>query len=332
MTAQTHNANGPIDALAGAAGLLGRSRIAYLSSKFYADPMPGPLETASILALHPALAADFIRVANTVQYGGGIPVLNVEAATVRLGADRTRSLALASEITQVLAATIADAIDFGDFWRRSLIRGSIARALAMNADRRLAGEAFLVGLLQDVGAIILAAAEPQTYSELTAQSGGCPLQLAALEWNAFRVNHIHTGLRLLREWQLPAAIVDAVGRHHTNPPLSPAMSPAMRLWQIGYVAGAIHLGPATSTPTSRPLLLRLLRSAFHIQAGAVSALIDQASGEYRDVEGLFDKFFAVPVDVTDLLASASTLAMDAASPSIMPPTHHPARDFAPVHA
>lgn len=332
MPTQRRNTNGPIDALAGAAGLLGRSRIAYLSGKFYADPTPGPIETASILALQPTLAAEFIRVANTVQYGGGIPVLNIEAATVRLGVDRTRSLAIACEIAQTLSSTLRDAMNFGDSWRKCLVRGSIARALAMNVDRRLAGEAFLVGLLQDIGGTILAAAEPETYSELCEQHKGGPLSMAVLEWNAFQVNHIHTGLDLLRSWQLPASIVEAVGRHHTNPPLSPAMSPAMRLWQIAYVAGAVPVGPAESTSTSQPLLLRLLRSAFNIQAGGVSALIDQATEEYRDIEGLFARYFKTPVDVAELLSAASMLAMDAAIPPAVAPAPRPVREFAPAHA
>lgn len=308
-----------IDALTGAAALLGRSRIALLSSKFYVDPPPGPVETASVLGLNPALAADLIRVANTVQYGAGIPVLNIEAATVRLGADRTRSLAIACEVAQTLASACGNSFDFGDFWRKGLIRGALARALAMNADRRLAGEAFLVGLLQDVGAAIIAAAQPQIYSDLHERGGGCPLQVAVLEWQSFNLNHIHTGLRLLREWRLPSTIVDAVGRHHTNPPLSPAMSPAMRLWQIGYVAGAMPIGSSQTATAIQPLVLRLLRTAFHIQEGAVSALIDQTAEEYRDIEGLFTKYFPTPVSVADLLSAATTLAMDAAAPPDVAP-------------
>ncbi len=321
----THGANNAIEALTGAAALLGRSRIAYLSSKFYSDPPPGPVETASILALNPKLSAELIRVANTVQYGAGIPVLNVEAATVRMGADRTRSLAIAYEIAQVLASTLGDAIDVGDFWRRGLVRGCIARALAMNADRRLAGRAFLVGLLQDVGEAVLAAAEPQEYASLQDHGEGCTLRRAMLEWRSFNLNHIHTGLRLLREWQLPMAIVEAVGRHHTNPPLSPAMSPAMRLWQIAYVAGAIPIGPSQSMATTQPLLLRLLGSAFNIKTGGVSALIDQTAEEYCDVEGLFSRHFTKPVSVVDLLSAASTLAMDASAPPDIVPAPHPIR-------
>jgi hypothetical protein len=331
MTARTTNNHNAIETLTSTAAFMGRSRIAYLSSKFFFNPPPGPVETASILALNPALSAELIRIANTVQHGAGIPVLNVEAATVRMGADRTRSLAIAHEIANVLAATLGDTIDVGEFWRRALVRGCLARALAMSADRRLAGQAFLVGCLQDIGEAILAAAEPTTYSTLRERGGGCPLQMAMLEWQTFNQNHIHAGLRILREWQLPKTIVDAVGRHHTNPPLTPATTTPIRLWQIVYIAGAIPIGPAA--PTAAHLqFLRLLRAAFNIQKGAVSALIDQAADEYRDVEGLFTKYFTKPLSVIDLLSAASTLALDAASPSDIAPAPRSisVRDIAPM--
>ncbi|HKQ48384.1 MAG TPA: HDOD domain-containing protein [Phycisphaerae bacterium] len=317
-----------IESLCGVAALLGRSRIACLSNRLYASPPPGPVETASVLALSPALSAGLIRIANAVRHGAGIPALNIEAATVRLGTDRTRALAVAFECAQALCVAVGDAIDFGAYWRQGLIRGCVARALAMNTDRRLASEAFLVGLLQDVGSATIAAAQPREIDRLRQNSEGCPVQLAALEWQSFGLNHIHVGLELLRQWQLPAIIVDAVGRHHTNPPLSPANSPAMRLWQIAYVAGALPIGPSAAPPTNPSLLLRLLHSAFNIHAGRVAALIEQAADEYRDIESLFARYFTAPISVADLLGPATMLAMDAASPLDVVPASHPVREFA----
>lgn len=324
----TRGENDAIEALSGVAVLLGRSRIAYLSNRLYAAPPPGPVETASVLALNPALSAGLIRIANTVRHGAGIPALNIEAATVRLGADRTRALAVGFECAQSLAAAVGDAIEFGAFWRQGLVRGCVARALAMNTDRRLASEAFLVGLLQDVGSATIAAAQPREFDRLRQRSEGCPIQLAALEWQSFGLNHIHVGLDLLRTWQLPAIIVDAVGRHHTNPPLSPANSPAMRLWQIAYVAGALPVGPSTAPPTNPSMLLRLVNSAFNIHAGRVSSLIDQAADEYRDIEGLFARYFTAPISVADLLSPATMLALDAAATTDLAPAQHPVREFA----
>ena len=318
---------GCIESLCGVAALLGRPRIACLSNRLFATPSPGPVETASVLALYPALSAGLIRIANTVRHGAGIPALNIEAATVRLGADRARALAVASECAQSLAAAVGDAIDFGDHWRRGLVRGCVARALAMNTDRRLASEAFLVGLLQDVGSVTIAAAQTGEFDRFRQSSGGCPIQLAALEWQSFGFNHIHVAMDLLRHWLLPANIVDAVGRHHTTPPLSNANSPLMRLWQIAYVAGALPVGPSTAPPTHPSLLLRLLNCAFNIHAGRVSSVIDQAADEYRDIEGLFTRYFTAPMSVADLLSPAMMLAMDAVSPPDVVPAAHPAREF-----
>jgi hypothetical protein len=74
-------------------------------------------------------------------------------------------------------------------------------------------------------------------------------------------------------------------------------------------------------------LLRLLGSAFALHAGRVSALIDQAADEYRDIEGLFARFFTAPISVTDLFGPAMMLAMDAADRHDIAPAPHPAREF-----
>lgn len=300
-----------IEALAGPAIVIGRSRIAGMVRAFYQDADRGAAETARVVSRSPALASRLIAVANTIQHGAGIPATSVEAATVRIGEDRVKSLAIAHEAGLALASVLSESVDFASFWHQCVARGCIARAMAMNADPRIAGRAFLVGVLQDAGIPLLRRAEPADYDEILRRSEGSPLRLALLEWQSFNLNHIHVGLKLLNGWGLPDDIVEPVGRHHTNPPAAATGDRAIRLWQIGYIAGALPIGAEPSADAANLTLQRLIGTAMNLAGDAVDRLLRQAAAEYQDVAELF-RAFAPPVrSVAELLAPAAA-ALDAA--------------------
>ncbi len=300
-----------IEALAGPAIVIGRNRIAGMVRAFYESADRGAAETARVVSRRPGLASRLIAVANTIHHGAGIPATSVEAATVRIGEDRVKSLAIAHEAGQALASVLGERVEFAAFWHQCVVRGCIARAMAMNADPRIAGKAFLVGVLQDAGIPLLRRAEPADYDEILRRSEGHPLRLAVLEWQSFNLNHIHVGLELLRGWGLPDDIVEPVGRHHTNPPAAATGDRAIRLWQIGYLAGALPIGTEPAVDASNLTLQRLIGTALNLAGDAVDRLLAQAEAEYQDVAELF-RAFAPPVrSVGELLAPAAA-ALDAA--------------------
>ncbi len=304
-SAEAHDVSARIDAVAAGALFAGRAKIACLAAELFEQPHLGPLPTARAIAGSPEVARRMIAVANTVKYGAGIPVTNLEAATVRLGADRARAVAVSRLIGDILAATAPAELRFDSFWRGCLVRGCLARALAMNAQPGLAGEAMLVGMLQDVGMAPLAALDPAAYAEIIQQSDESQLRLAILEWRSFNMNHVHVGLRLMTGWYMPTLVVEAVGRHHTNPPLGPTSDPAIRLWQIGYLVGTLPVEPSRTPAQPDATAIRLLETAFQIGPDRIGRLLQQAAEEFEDVSGMFDACVAAGGAPCDLLAPAA---------------------------
>lgn len=274
-----------IETILGPIALLGRSRISAYVHALYGMPQTGVDQTAAILSRDPVLATRIIAVANTVQHGAGIAATRLDAAVVRLGHDRAKSLALIYEIGRVLAEHAAP--DFTATWHRVVLRGCMARALAMNVSPRQAGVAFLAGTLLDIGTLLLAAAEPEAYEEIERRADGSPTRLAVLEWQSFNFNHLHVGARLLKHWCFPEEIIEAVGRHHTTPPAQATSDPGVRLWQCAYIAGALPIGEGRIAPGDALSLIRLLATAFNLQSSAVATLLSQSAAEYRDIAEAF---------------------------------------------
>lgn len=267
----------------------------------------GSREIAETIESDPALAAMLIRMANTVHYGAGIPVTNIQAATVRLGTDKIKSVALAFEIAGLAGEVAGDHFDFEAYWQGCVARGCLGRAVALTCNRRLAGEAFLVGLLQDLCMPVLAEVAPEPYAKLLEESGGCRLRLATLETQLFKFNHIHMVTRLFKQWNMPALLADAIGRHHARPPMQRTADPALCLWQIAYFVGALPLGEEREPTFYDASLTDVLHEAFGISGTAEAEMFRQACQEFRDIEELFRPYIGRKVSAADLMAQAAAL-------------------------
>lgn len=321
-------------AIIGPTVLLGRTRISNMVHKFYRDQAAGPGEAARTISTNATLASRLLAVANTVQRGGGIPATTIEAATVRLGADHARALALVYEAGSAIAATSGHTGSFASFWSHCVARGCLARAIVMNCDARLAGQAFLVGALQDAGIPLLSAAQPVDYDEILRRSGGSQGRLAVLEWQSFNLNHIYIGAELLRGWGMPGTIVDSVGKHHASPPAAATTDTAVRLWQIGYVAGALPIGTASAYDAAYATLRRLVSTAFNLTDACVARLVGQATAEYNDIVELFKPFAPQARPADELFATvAAALGINGpADAATETPATHLRRERAALNA
>lgn len=289
-----------VDEVARAAIFLGRSRVATLATRLYAEPGVGPAEVAATISEYPHIAERLINVANTVRHGAGISATSLEAATVRLGSDRTKAMAVAFEAGRILHTLYADTIDFGTFWRKCLVRGCVARAVAMNCQPALAGHALLTGIMQDIGIPALAEFDREAYRELLNSSGGSQIRLAIAEWQTYRINHVHVGMKIATAWRLSPQVTESLGRHHTNPPLGRIAEPRARLWQIGYFVGSLPLDGAADATEAAPLL-RILESAFGISGRGVGTLLAQAAEEYDDVARFFEEYMPRTTSAAEVL-------------------------------
>lgn len=269
------------------------------------SPTAGAVDIARTLETDPTLAAKLIRLANTVHYGAGIPVTNIQAATVRLGTDKIKSVALAFEIVGIAGGFTGDHFDFESYWQGCLARGCIARAIAMNCNRPIAGEAFLVGLLQDIAIPILTEHAPKAHAAMLQRSGGCQLRLAMLETQLFGFNHLHVVTLLFERWKMPALLADAVGRHHARPPMHSAADPALRLWQIAYFVGALPIGDRRKPTFYDASLGDMPAKTFGLTASVEAGLFRQAEQEFHDVEEMFRPYMGRGVRAADLMAQAA---------------------------
>ena len=223
------------------------------------DPKASAGDVARALASDQALATRVLKLANSAFYGASRRIATISEAVVILGMRTTRNLTMATSCQDLLEAEVPGyALDRGALWRHSLACGAAAQALAKRARYRGLEEAFVAGLLHDVGKVVLSTYLKDQFSLVLrrAWGGGIPYEEAEREILGF--SHAEAGARLLERWNLPDALVGAVRHHHA--PLDAAMpSPLPGLVHVadavcltlgiglGIDGLASHLDPAVLT-------------------------------------------------------------------------------------
>ena len=117
---------------------------------------------------------------------------------------------LSSEMPQ---KGVAAGLDLQVYWHRSVLNAVIARALARTVDQPVAEEAFLCGLLSDIGKLALTHAAPEEYGAVVAEAGGWPSDELERERLGFVAGE--AAERLLRGWGVPEMLV--LGASRTRP-------------------------------------------------------------------------------------------------------------------
>jgi putative nucleotidyltransferase with HDIG domain len=175
--------------------------------RIVSNPRTGAADVARVVETDPALAARVMRLANSPFYGSPRRVSSTRHATVMLGFDTVRALAVSA------ACSLLDGrADLGPdgFWRHAITTASAASVIAGKVGLST-GDAFSAGLLHDLGAVLLHRRDAEAFEVATAAPTVSD-QVAA-ELAAFGVTHADEGATALDAWGFPEPFVEAVAMH-----------------------------------------------------------------------------------------------------------------------
>jgi len=169
-------------------------------------------EIATVIGNDPALAAKLLRMANSPVSGLKRPARTVSHALALLGVNTVRTLALSFSLASDMKKP-GKGVQQG-VWKRSILSAISAREIARVVESRLAEEAFLAALLQDIGALALAQIDPKVAAANWEKSKGDHSLLIDLERETFGADHAEVTQWLLTRWKLPGIFGDAAGGSH----------------------------------------------------------------------------------------------------------------------
>jgi len=180
------------------------------------DPQVDGSEIASLIERQPSMYARILRVANSSYYGHPRSIATMERALLMLGRDAVRSIAAATCFDRTMARSMkGTAIDMQAVARHSLTTAAAAEALATIARRPMASEAFIAGLLHNLGIAVQVHLDPHGIGAMIdAIRDGAVCEIGVLESKHAIVGHEECLAVVFEAWQMPESLVAAAGYHH----------------------------------------------------------------------------------------------------------------------
>ena len=169
---------------------------------------------ARVIGRDPALTIKVLKMANSPMFALRNEVRSISHALGILGLNCVRTLVLSFSLVRDSAQERQGPL--AAFWKRSVISSVAARELYDGQNPAEKEEAFLAGLLQDVGVMALARAFGTRYKDIHAQPGLTHDALRASEVAEFGADHAEVGAWLLEKWGMPSHLVKLVRHSHDS--------------------------------------------------------------------------------------------------------------------
>ena len=167
-------------------------------------------EVANIVDKDPSLSSKILRMVNSAYYGMPNRVEGVEKAVALVGINAVKNIAICASVFETFDKTqVNTTFSIKLFWWHSLKCAVIARLIAKKTLYGQPDEAFLSGLLHDIGKLILHVNFAELFAELT-KTYKNPADLLTAAEIKLGVTHHEVGAWLLQKWKLQSFLVDSV--------------------------------------------------------------------------------------------------------------------------
>jgi putative nucleotidyltransferase with HDIG domain len=178
------------------------------------------IDIARRISMDPALTADLLKTVNSPQYMAAKKVDSIAEAIKMAGIRGLKNLFYSYGTQQILGD---DTADKKRLWEHSYKTAFYAYNLVKNfyRDRGLLDDAYVAGILHDMGKIIFSSAHPDLSAKIRDICGEKNLPLSTVEDLAAGMNHAEIGALIAEKWNFPECLVYAIRFHH-DPLAAPA--------------------------------------------------------------------------------------------------------------
>ncbi len=173
-------------------------------------------ELKEIIGSDPAITVQVLKVSNSAYYGQRTQIQNLDRAILLMGVEEIRniclSLCLIARFNPV--QKYAEKFDIEWFWKHSLLTAILASRLARGRQWIAREDAFIMGLLHDIGKIIFAVALPKIFDKFATVAGTATGQAFYEVERKAGLSHTLIGSWIATRWGLPPILKYAIESHH----------------------------------------------------------------------------------------------------------------------
>ncbi len=210
-------------------------------NRLMADPRTSADTLGKALSSDPALVSKVLKLVNSAFYGFPGRIGTISQAVVILGFSSIRNLVLTTSIMQMFGTKgEKQGFNVEEFWRHSLQTAALARQMAMDKGYAYIEEAFIGGLLHDMGRMVLSQKLPNEFEKVIAFAQKEGLRFREAEQALLGTTHAEIGAWLAQRWNLPTPLIDVIEFHH-NPKQAPSREAPNGRESADHLVEVIHL-------------------------------------------------------------------------------------------
>jgi len=180
------------------------------------DPDSTAQDLNKVITNDPALGARILKVVNSAFYGLPGQIGSINRAIVLLGLNAVKNIAIAASLAKLFrGGKICNHFDARDLWTHSVATATGTRLLAEKVGLGLPDEAFLAGLIHDIGIMVEIQAKRAQFAEVVDLAHNDPsLKFREVEMLKIGATHEHFGAGLCKLWKFPTSFAFVTGFHH----------------------------------------------------------------------------------------------------------------------
>lgn len=163
-----------------------------------------------------SMAAKTLQLVNSVVFAPRVRITDPMRAAIYLGIDMLKALVLSANVFKQFERIQVAELTIGELWDHSMYVATLSQKILREegADAAVADQAFMAGVLHDIGKLVLAANLPDNYIKAVEMSRNNDIPLVEAERVFFGASHAEIGAFLMALWGVPDAVVEAIQFHH----------------------------------------------------------------------------------------------------------------------
>ncbi len=184
------------------------------------NPQTSAEEVGKAITTDQALAAKVLRLVNSAFYGFPGKITTITHAVVILGFTTVKNIVLTASIFDAFAKKKSAVSEFNieHFWMHSIGCGAASQAIAKHIGFKDKEECFIVGLIHDIGKIIVCYYFPEEFEAVFRHAKDRDGLFIDSEREVLGITHDEIGAIITRRWNLPANLHMVVQNHHCPAP------------------------------------------------------------------------------------------------------------------
>jgi len=254
------------------------------------DPKSSIWDLKEMVEVDPPLAAKVLKLANSTYYSPPQKIGEIKQALIWIGFDTLKEMALSQKVSGLFNEKDSiEGYSRHSLWKHCVAVALITKMIYRREFRERGANAYVAGLLHDIGIIVESQFLPNDFSLVLSKTKNEKKNLSEAEQEVLGLNHADIGMAIAENWNLPEELVTAIGYHASPLEVEQKSSKlASTLYIAEYFAQENSIG-YSEAPFQNNGAFQQCLAILNIDLHALDLIIEDAKRELNAMEdqGLF---------------------------------------------